>query len=333
MGDVALTLPVLKSMREQYPEVELVLLTRSSFRPFFSSVEGLKFFFPDFGKRHRGIRGLFILFRDLTRLHRIDKVIDLHDVIRSKVLRLFFIISGVKVKTIDKGRREKKLLVEGKKKVQLKHTVERYLDVFESAGFKITLSSSGPWINPSSEAVNSSVKISGITEGLNIGVAPYAKHYLKVWPEENMAALLKMISEKVNAKFWLFGGQEESERLISFQKKVQGSVYPGGAMNLDGELALMTRLAFMISMDSSNMHMAALTGVKVISIWGTTDPLAGFGAWKQPAEYSLRIPVDQLTCRPCTVYGAGKCWRGDHACMVWLTPEMVFRKLVELKLL
>ncbi len=331
MGDVALTIPVLKGMREQYPETELVLLTRSAFRPFFSSVEGLNLFFPDFEKRHRGISGLFILFRDIRRRGRIDYVIDLHNVIRSKILSFFFSTCGIKVKTIDKGRREKKLLIEGKTKMQLKHSVERYLDVFRSAGFRIT-PSFGPWIIPSAEALNASINLSGIKEGVNIGVAPYARHVLKMWPEENMVELLKMISVKVRAKFWIFGGQEESVRLISFQNKIPGSAYAGIKMDLNSEIALMTKLSFMISMDSSNMHMAALAGVKVISIWGTTDPLAGFGAWMQPPEYSVRIPADKLTCRPCTVYGAGKCWRGDHACMIWLTPEMVFKKLVDLKL-
>jgi len=80
------------------------------------------------------------------------------------------------------------------------------------------------------------------------------------------------------------------------------------------------------------MHMAALTGTKVISIWGATDPLTGFGAWMQPDEYSVRIPVDQLKCRPCTVYGKDKCKRKDHACMMWLTSEMVLKRLINLKI-
>ena len=50
----------------------------------------------------------------------------------------------------------------------------------------------------------------------------------------------------------------------------------------------------MIAMDSSNMHMAALVGTKVISIWGGTDPLSGFGAWMQPDNFSISIPVDEL---------------------------------------
>ncbi len=148
-----------------------------------------------------------------------------------------------------------------------------------------------------------------------------------------MILLLNMISERSNAKYWLFGGKEESERLLSFQKRVPGSFVISGKLQLEEELAVMTKLNFMISMDSSNMHMAALTGIKVISIWGATDPLTGFGAWMQPYEYSVRIPVDQLTCRPCTVYGKGKCRRKDHACMMWLTPEIVFQRLIDLKIL
>ena len=97
-------------------------------------------------------------------------------------------------------------------------------------------------------------------------------------------------------------------------------------MNLSAELALISRLDLMISMDSSNMHMAALCGTKVISIWGGTDPMAGFGAWMQPDSYSIRIPVEELDCRPCTIYGKGKT-RRDFQCMKRLTPELVFKRM------
>jgi ADP-heptose:LPS heptosyltransferase len=139
-----------------------------------------------------------------------------------------------------------------------------------------------------------------------------------------------MISEKYKARFFLFGGNDESEKLSAFQARIAGSFNTVGVLNLDEELALMSGLDLMIAMDSSNMHMAALTGTKVISIWGGTDPLTGFGAWMQPEDYSVRIPVDELTCRPCTIYGKGECGRGDFACMNWLTPEIVFKKIDKL---
>jgi ADP-heptose:LPS heptosyltransferase len=332
MGDVALTTPVLIGMRKQFPEVELVLLTRPAFKPFFSNVNGLSLFFPDFKKRHKGFSGIFRLYRDIISDEEVDCVIDLHDVLRSKILRLIFRLSGVPVFVIDKGRREKRLLVKGKKKDQLKHSVTRYSDVFKKAGFS-TEPSQDISILPSAEASQVADTMILNTGELNIGVAPYAKHKLKMWPEENMIRLLSMISGNHKCRFWLFGGFEDSEKLVAFQKRVPGSVNLVGKLNLDEELALMSRLSFMIAMDSSNMHMAALTGTKVISIWGGTDQLSGFGAWMQPKDYFVSIPVDQLTCRPCTTFGKGECKRGDFACMVWLTPEIVFERINNLKLI
>ena len=329
MGDVALITPVLAGMRKQYPDIEMVLVTRSAFRPFFSSISGLRLFFPDLEKRHKGLFGLFILFKDITKQGKIDSVIDLHDVVRSMILRVFFRISGVPVSVIDKGRSEKKSVITGKKKVQLKHSVDRYCDVFANAGFPVSPSKDG-WIVPSPEALVKAVSMTDEKGELNIGVAPYAKHKLKVWPEENMIRLLELISENHKTRFWLFGGNEDSEKIAAFQTRVPASFNLAGKLNLDEELALMSKLDLMIAMDSSNMHMAALVGAKVISIWGGTDPLSGFGAWKQPEEFSIRIPVDELTCRPCTTYGKGECRRGDFACMNWLTPEMVFKKLGDL---
>ncbi len=331
MGDVALVSPVLKEM-ERYPETEITLLTRSGFKAFFSPSDRLSLFFPDFRGRHKGIAGLFRLHRDLKKQGKIDHVLDLHDVIRSKVLRFLFRLDGIPVSVIDKGRKEKRELITGKRKEQLRHTVMRYCDVFTEAGFVLNPTDKQS-IVPTPAGLKKAEELLGTVRVLNIGVAPYALHKLKMWPEDNMISLMRLISEKHSVRFLLFGGKDESDQLEMIKKKVTGSVNLAGILSLEEELAVMSKLDFMIAMDSSNMHMSALVGTKVISIWGGTDPLNGFGAWMQPTEYSIRIPVEELTCRPCTVYGKGECARGDFACMVWLTPGMVYRKLSDLKLL
>jgi ADP-heptose:LPS heptosyltransferase len=331
MGDVALMTPVIKGMREQYPGVELVIITRPAFKPFFSSIDGLTFFFPDLKKRHKGFFGVARLFKDIRSQFRIDHVIDLHDVLRSKLFRIFFRIAGVPVYVIDKGRVEKRSLISGKKKVRLMHSVERYCDVFARAGFPV-VPSKGNWIVPSPKIKSTDWFNSDMQGELYIGVAPYAKHKLKMWPESNMVELLQLISGSHKCKFWLFGGMEDSEKLTQLQTMIPGSTNLAGKLSLDEELSFMSKLDFMIAMDSSNMHMASLVGTKVISIWGGTDPLTGFSAWMQPDNFSIRIPVEELTCRPCTIFGKGECKRGDFACMNWLTPEMVFSKIEKLVL-
>jgi ADP-heptose:LPS heptosyltransferase len=291
----------------------------------------LDFIFPDLLNRHKGFLGLIRLFKDISGQSDIDYVIDLHDVLRSKILRLFFRLNGVPVAVIDKGRSEKKSLISGREKISLKHSVERYCDVFRHAGFPV-IPSKNKWIVPSPDIILKPEFLSEMQVGLNIGVAPYAKHKLKVWPESNMIRLLDLISQNHKCRFWLFGGNEDTERLTVLQTKVPGSISLAGKLNLEEELVFMSKLDIMIAMDSSNMHMAALIGTKVISIWGGTDPLSGFAAWMQPDNFSIRIPVDELTCRPCTIYGKGECKRGDFACMNWLTPEIVFEKIEKLVL-
>jgi len=329
MGDVALMTPVLKGMREQYPEVELVILTRSVFKPFFSSIIGLELILPDFKKRHKGFLGIIHLFKDISRLHKIDYVIDLHDVLRSKLLRFFFRLTGVPVSVIKKGRKEKRSLINGGEKINLKHSIERYNEVFAMAGFPVVPSKDN-WIVPSSGMKIDDWFINEEKGTLNIGVAPYAKHKLKIWPESNMVELLSLVAASHKCRFWLFGGIEDTEGLTGLQIKIPDSTNLAGKLSLAEELVFMHKLDLMIAMDSSNMHMAALVGTQVVSIWGATDPLTGFSAWMQPDSFSIRIPVEELNCRPCTIYGKGECKRGDFACMNWLTPEIVFSKIEKL---
>lgn len=326
MGDVALTTPVLKAFSQQYPDIEVVLVTSPSFNPFFYSIEGLTLFPSDLRNRHKGFSGLVRLFSDIAVTGKFDIIIDLHDVLRSKILRFFFRIKGVPSFVIDKGRDEKRGVISGKIKTKLKHSVERYRDTFVEAGLPLILSE-GPWIIPQPEALSIIDTITGPGEELKIGVAPYAKHKLKMWPEKYMVRLLGIIAEKYKARFYLFGGNEEAEKLRAFQSMIPGSFNTVGTLDLSEELALMSHLDLMIAMDSSNMHMAALLGIKVISIWGGTDPVTGFGAWMQPEDHIISIPAEDLTCRPCTIYGKGECKRGDLACMNWLTPEVVSRKI------
>jgi ADP-heptose:LPS heptosyltransferase len=325
MGDVALTLPVLTAIRKQHPEIEIVFLTRKQFFPFFRSVEGLILFEADFNGRHKGLAGLLRLEKDIREKYVIDYIVDLHNVTRSKVLRLLFSLSGVGSAVIDKGRTEKRRLIAGLQQESLPHSVDRYFKVFSDAGVSL-LPAVGPYIRQAGSFSND-------RGCLLIGVAPYAKHELKVWPEDYMVKLLNMISEGREVHYLLFGGREDVENLKKFAMKVNSSEVVAGIYTLDEELDIICNLDAMIAMDSSNMHMAALAGVKTISIWGGTDPSAGFGAWDQPDGNMIRISRDELKCRPCTIYGKGTCKRGDFACMKWLTPEVVYEKLVNLKII
>jgi ADP-heptose:LPS heptosyltransferase len=80
----------------------------------------------------------------------------------------------------------------------------------------------------------------------------------------------------------------------------------------------------MISMDSANMHLAALVGTRVVSIWGATHPFCGFMGWRQRKEDAVQL---DMVCRPCSVFGNRPCRRGDFHCMYGISPERIIQTL------
>ncbi len=334
IGDVALTLPVIRGLLQINPELRITLVTKSLFMPFFRDVKGLDLVTADFKDKYKGFPGLYRLYRDLTRMADFDYVVDLHGVIRTYILSTFFRLSGKHVYRIDKGRNEKKELVSGNIFHPLKHTTERYLDAFRYIPLKT-------WIQRDSYFNFDPVSVNGILKKFPkepgekwIGIAPFSKHPLKNWPMENMRSLMKMIQSRGKFRYFLFGGgSKELEGIDQLIREFPGSVNAVRELDFNGELDLMKNLHLMISMDSANMHMASLAGIKTVTIWGATHPYAGFGAYHLNKALNIQISKEELECRPCTVFGKGTCRRHDLACLNWLTPEKVFREIQKAGLL
>ena len=110
MGDVAMTIPVLQQLLQQNPQIHLTVLTRQLFVPLFDSLPRTSVFPVETKGRHKGVTGLFKLYRELRKQHQFDAVADLHNVLRSKLVRFLFSSAGIKSAAIDKGRKEKKQL-------------------------------------------------------------------------------------------------------------------------------------------------------------------------------------------------------------------------------
>lgn len=309
MGDVAMTSPVIKTVLEANPDLEIDFLTRPFFRSFFEENERLGFPEVDLKKRHKGILGLRRLYRDL-RSNSYDTVIDLHDSLRSKVLRTFFSIGGVPVCVVDKGRKEKKrLLKRGAANSQpLMHTTQRYANVFRDAGLSLT---QGPLALP--RLGDSSQRVSKfLSEGHQqswVGIAPFAAHPSKEWPLHRVSLLAEKLRSEGWTPLWFGAGGREISLLKLHLYQPEKDHLIAGSFKLSEELEIMKKLRAMICMDSANMHMAAISGVPVISIWGPTHPAAGFG----PLNNEGGIVQADLPCRPCTIYGKIKSSQ-DYLC-------------------
>lgn len=142
LGDVAMTVPVLYSFAQAFPQHQLVVLSRPHMAALFANApSNLSFRGVDVKKEYVGVKGLFRLFLLLRREH-FDFVADLHGVLRSRFLSFCFRISGVKVACIDKGRSQKRRLISQKHKILVPQTTSftRYAIVFQKLGFLFPLS-------------------------------------------------------------------------------------------------------------------------------------------------------------------------------------------------
>lgn len=295
MGDVAMTVPVLTAFTQQHPKVKLTVLTRPFFAPFFKDLPNTSVFIFDEKKKHKGVFGLYKLYKELKSLN-INKVADLHNVLRTKILKLFFF--GKTFVQIDKGRAEKKALINGDSFKPLKSTHERYADVFRKLGYSLDLS------NPTFP--ERKVIPKQIFERLEpskkqwIGIAPFAQYPSKMYPLPQMKDVVNSLEEQYN--IFLFGAKSEQQQLseLSNSKNV---VNVAGLLNFEEQLDLISNLDLMLSMDSGNAHLAAMVGVKVLTIWGVTHPYAGFAAFNQPKDFHLLPDREKYTQIPTSVYG------------------------------
>ena len=322
MGDVAMTVPVLRAFVKQYPSVQLTVISRPFFKPFFNGIPNISFFAFDEKERHKGVAGLLRLFQDLKKLN-IDAFADLHNVLRSQVIRNLFALSGKKVAAVDKGRKEKKELTRAENKVfkQLPTMFERHAKVFEELGFPLDLSKP---IFPKKVVLDKEIsQIIGDNHYKLIGIAPFAQYDSKVYPLDLMQEVVKQLAANSSYTILLFGGgKKEVAVLESLSKGKENVINMAGKIKFQQELQLISNLDVMLSMDSGNAHIAAMLGVKVVTLWGATHPFAGFSPFNQPLENALVSNREKYPLLPTSVYGNKKV-EGYDDVMRTILPEKV----------
>ncbi len=329
LGDVAMTIPQIYSVCQAYPDTTFVVLTqRVASSLFMYAPINLQVYIADVKARHKGVAGLWLLYKELSALG-IDAVADLHDVLRTKILRRLFRMAGKTVSIIDKGRAEKKRLTRRRHKElrPLKPMAERYADVFAALSLPYTPRFTSLYPDGKGDAgLFSHITPPKETGKLWIGIAPFAKHEGKIYPVEEMERIVDLLSRHERLHLFLFGADNEAALLAKWQERYPHVISLASQRHgFKVELSLMSYLDVMLSMDSANMHLAALAGVPVVSVWGATHPYAGFlGYTASPAHI---IQAD-MACRPCSVFGDKPCYRGDYACLRQITPDSITQKVL-----
>ena len=328
VGDIAMTIPLLYSLSERYPEHRFVFVSRERFGQFFIDKPGNLDFIGVNTDRYKGPWGLFRLYRELDKSVRPDCVADLHDVLRTKILRWYFaLFSRTECAHIIKGRSEKRALVRKENKCTgpLKSTFERYKEVFTRLGLPFEPQFTSLFRDGKGD-ISEFTFLPEKGREKWIGIAPFARHKGKIYPTEKMERVVEILSRQKGLRIFCFGNGPQEEKVVEGWCRNRPNVHSFiGKSNFNGELRLISHLDTMVCMDSANMHMASLVNTPAISIWGATSPLAGFLGWNQKESDCIQR---NLECRPCSIFGNKPCMHGDYRCMD-IAPETVAAKIIE----
>lgn len=402
MGDVAMTVPVVKSLAQQYPDLRITVLSKPFARTLFDGLApNVSFMGADIKGEYHGIKGLNALYRRLT-AKNFTAIADLHSILRSSYLRMRFNFDRYRVAHIDKHRAMRRALTatNNKQLVQLPTPFEGYADVLAQLGYPVNINFTSifppeggdlkliaPFINGKSKgeedkklserekAIREETTCEGAeakilseekegkgeeekvlseekegkreeekvlsekeeeevkAESLKpqgekwIGIAPFAAHKGKIYPLEKMERVIELLLEREpNCRIFLFGGGAEERELLTQWESRHDRCTCALLGSLYNELVLMSHLDTMVSMDSANMHLASLTGTRVVSVWGATHPFAGFMGWNQSPADAVQTT---LPCRPCSIFGNKPCLHGDYPCLNSITPEEIVERVLK----
>ena len=331
LGDVAMAVPVVWALATQYPDIRITVLSRAFARPLFDDLApNVSFMEADLKHEYHGMRGLNALYRRLA-AKQFTKVADLHDVLRSEYLRMRFNVGRYRVEHIHKHRKLRRQLTSKRKKTRrpLPSSFNNYAEVFARLGYPVDVSRFHSIFPEGGGNLNMLPAAVGPKKSFEpwIGIAPFAAHLGKTYPPELMEQVIdRLMSAHPKARIFLFGRGEQENRYFSlWTERYQRCLFVGDhCESMFQELILMSHLDVMVSMDSANMHLASLTGIPVVSVWGATHPMAGFLGFNQSEQNIIQIDLD---CRPCSIFGNKTCRRGDYACLQNIPPERIVERI------
>lgn len=336
IGDVAMTIPVIYSACATYPDIRFVLVTRPSMTGIFvNAPSNLIVVGCDVHEKYSGVAGVKRMTDELFAEYHPDIFIDLHNVLRTRLMSLFLRLKGVRTERIFKPRAKRRALTRKRNKVMLPLISQRarYREAFYKSGLGINDCFKGLYGGSEKSLPEEYAAITAPKQAGEkwVGIAPFAAHEGKVYPPEMMQKVVAMLDSDASAtpmRIFLFGGGGHERELLEKWAERYKSVtnLAGKKYGFAAEIALLNHLDVMLTMDSANMHLAAIASTPTVSVWGATHPYCGFKGWRQTDADIVQLPLE---CRPCSVFGNKPCHRGDLLCMTAINPSVIYNKLKE----
>ena len=314
IGDIVLTTPVIRCLKNGPGEPEIHYLTKKHYTPLLSSnpyIDRIWHYDHNFGK----------LLPEL-RKERFDFIIDLHRNWRSARVKLAL---GRPSQSFPKLNLQKWLMVNFKFNLLPDvHIVDRYFRAVESLGV-VNDGEGLDYFIPQGEEAGIGTFPLWLREGFT-AVVIGGKHMTKIFP----AAKVAEVCRKLERPVILLGGKEDRERGEEIIRMTGGSIYNGcGEFGLNQAASIIRQADSVLTNDTGMMHIAAAFSKKIVSVWGNTIPAFGMYPYlpSDAAHSSLIAEVTSLSCRPCSKLGFRECPRKHFRCMNDMDTDEIVRHL------
>lgn len=299
IGDIVLTTPIIRVLKEQLEEAEIHYFTKPAYREI---LEGN----PNVDKIHLLEENLSSQVNKLKE-EKFDYIIDLH-----KNIRTYQIKSRLKIVnfSVSKLNFQKWLLVNFKiNKLPDKHIVDRYFDTLDLFDVEPDEKGLDYYLSSYDEVDMSSLP--DFLSNCYIGFAIGAKHETKKLTQDKIEEVI----DRLNYPVILLGDQNDQKTGEEIARRFSGKVYNAcGKYSINQSASLVKKASLMITHDTGLMHVAAAFNKIILSVWGNTVPVFGMYPYF-PDPHSQIFEVKGLKCRPCTKIGYKKCPKGHFKCI------------------
>jgi ADP-heptose:LPS heptosyltransferase len=306
IGDIVLTTPVIRCIKQQVPGSEVHYCTKPAFKVILAAN-------PYVDKVHVLGSKLGELVEQL-KAENFDYIVDLHNNLRTRIIKFRL---GKTSSSFNKLNYEKWLMVNFKvNRLPDVHIVDRYLQAAAALGIQDDGMGLDYFIPAADE-----VDIQTLPEPFRGGYVAFAigaQHYTKRLPTERIIELC----EKLQQPIILLGGKEDAatgEEIAAYftqatnnEQRATNIYNACGRYSLNGSASLVRQAAQVVSHDTGLMHIAAAFQKDIVSVWGNTIP--EFGMFPFRTRYKV-LEVNGLPCRPCSKIGYSKCPKGHFRCM------------------
>jgi ADP-heptose:LPS heptosyltransferase len=311
IGDIVLTTPLVRAIKQQVEDVELHYATKATYRGIVESN-------PYLDKVHVLEDNINRLVLDL-RAEKFDLVLDLHHNIRTQIIKMRLRVKSV---SVNKLNLEKWLLTQFKidKLPKYKHIVDRYIYTAKALGVKKDDGGLDYFI-PNQDDVIIADMFPEAREGF-VAIAIGAKFLTKRLPYPKIVS----ICDQINQPIILLGGLDDmarGEEIVhrSTNKRIYNAC---GKLNLNQSASVVKQADVLITHDTGLMHIAAAFEKKIVSVWGNTVPEFGMYPYQKEENFKI-VEVKDLSCRPCSKIGHKKCPKGHFDCMQKIDVDDVVR--------